>query len=572
MINRNIKIAKDYFSLVKFKDKYLISFIIIDLINVLISLLIPLLISFIVESATNKLYNMSFIYVIMLGVVFLVNKMGSYCTNWCYANFFKNTYVFVHQKLVDSIYNFDEEYSKRISIGKIINSSNTDIINIAEVPSFMIELFIELIRLLVVYIVFFRQNILVGLYVIFIDCTYYFYAKKCNNKNTHYLKKQIKYADKMSGMLSQILIGLKDIKSFGIGSKLNNKLDGYRKRWQENYFLKRKYYFTRKTLVSLIIDFGKIVLYSIMLIFLIKGKLQIAMFLLLISYYDKTKESINDIMEFDVSIMEEAVSLYRINQIISYGTKSLKLDGVIHNDDIFGLVEFNNVSFKYNKVPILKNVSFVVKPNELTAIVGKTGSGKTTIFNLLLRMYRVGKGRILIDKLDIYDYSKDVFNSNISIVNQKTFIFNMSIRANLSLIDSNKKRQIDACKRVGIHDFIMSLPDGYSTILKDDATNMSGGQKQLLSLARALLTSSEIILLDEVTSSLDPRTTDKIIKLLDDLKTDHTIIIITHNKDLMRKADKLIVLNNGKVECIGKNDDLIKTNNFYKQLVIKNSD
>ena len=572
MINRNIKIAKDYFSLVKFKDKYLISFIIIDLINVLISLLIPLLISFIVESATNKLYNMSFIYVIMLGVVFLVNKMGSYCTNWCYANFFKNTYVFVHQKLVDSIYNFDEEYSKRISIGKIINSSNTDIINIAEVPSFMIELFIELIRLLVVYIVFFRQNILVGLYVIFIDCTYYFYAKKCNNKNTHYLKKQIKYADKMSGMLSQILIGLKDIKSFGIGSKLNNKLDGYRKRWQENYFLKRKYYFTRKTLVSLIIDFGKIVLYSIMLIFLIKGKLQIAMFLLLISYYDKTKESINDIMEFDVSIMEEAVSLYRINQIISYGTKSLKLDGVIHNDDIFGLVEFNNVSFKYNKVPILKNVSFVVKPNELTAIVGKTGSGKTTIFNLLLRMYRVGKGRILIDKLDIYDYSKDVFNSNISIVNQKTFIFNMSIRANLSLIDSNKKRQIDACKRVGIHDFIMSLPDGYSTILKDDATNMSGGQKQLLSLARALLTSSEIILLDEVTSSLDPYTTDKIIKLLDDLKTDHTIITITHNKDLMRKADKLIVLNNGKVECIGKNDDLIKTNNFYKQLVIKNID
>ena len=376
----------------------------------------------------------------------------------------------------------------------------------------------------------------------------------------------------MSGMLSQILIGLKDIKSFGIGRKLNNKLDGYRKRWQENYFLKRKYYFTRKTLVSLIIDFGKIVLYSIMLIFLIKGKLQIAMFLLLISYYDKTKESINDIMEFDVSIMEEAVSLYRINQIISYGTKSLKLDGVIHNDDIFGLVEFNNVSFKYNKVPILKNVSFVVKPNELTAIVGKTGSGKTTIFNLLLRMYRVGKGQILIDKLDIYDYSKDVFNSNISIVNQKTFIFNMSIRANLSLIDSNKKRQIDACKRVGIHDFIMSLPDGYSTILKDDATNMSGGQKQLLSLARALLTSSEIILLDEVTSSLDPRTTDKIIKLLDDLKTDHTIIIITHNKDLMRKADKLIVLNNGKVECIGKNDDLIKTNNFYKQLVIKNSD
>lgn len=567
MIKKNIKVVKDYFSLVNFKNKHLIMFIIVDLINVLISLLIPLFISLIVESVTNKLYNESVILIIILGLTYLLNKIGSYCTNWCYANFFKDTYVLMHQKLVNSVYDFDYEYSKKIPIGKILNSSNTDLINVSEIPSFMIELSIEIVKLLIIYIVFAKQNILVALYVIIIDIIYYIYARKCNNKNNYYLKKQIKYADKMTGMLSQILIGLKDIKSFNIGSKLNNKFDGYRKRWQENYFLKRKYYFTRKTLVGLVIDFGKIILYFIMLIFLIKGKIQIAMFLLLISYYDKTKESINDIMEFDVSIMEESVSLYRIKQIINYKDSTLVVDGTIHNDDISGHVEFKNVSFKYDKLKVLKNISFTAKPNQITAIVGKTGSGKTTIFNLLLRMYKVNSGQILIDGLNIYDYSRDVFNSNISIVNQKTFIFNMSIRANLSLIDSNKKRQIDACKRVGIHDFIMSLPDGYSTILKEDATNISGGQKQLLSLARALLTSSEIILLDEVTSSLDPNTTNKIINLLDDLKTDHTIIVITHNKDLMRRADKLVVLNNGKIECVGKDKDLIKRNKIYKQLI-----
>ena len=567
MIKKNIKVVKDYFSLVNFKNKYLIMFIIVDLINVLISLLIPLFISLIVESVTNKLYNESVILIIILGLTYLLNKIGSYCTNWCYANFFKDTYVLMHQKLVNSVYDFDYKYSKKIPIGKILNSSNTDLINVAEIPSFMIELSIEIVKLLIIYIVFVKQNILVALYVIIIDIIYYIYARKCNNKNNYYLKKQIKYADKMTGMLSQILIGLKDIKSFNIGSKLNNKFDGYRKRWQENYFLKRKYYFTRKTLVGLVIDFGKIILYFIMLIFLIKGKIQIAMFLLLISYYDKTKESINDIMEFDVSIMEESVSLYRIKQIINYKDSTLVVDGTIHNDDIIGHVEFKKVSFKYDKLKVLKNISFTAKPNQITAIVGKTGSGKTTIFNLLLRMYKVNSGQILIDGLNIYDYSRDVFNSNISIVNQKTFIFNMSIRANLSLIDSNKKRQIDACKRVGIHDFIMSLPDGYSTILKEDATNISGGQKQLLSLARALLTSSEIIVLDEVTSSLDPNTTNKIINLLDDLKTDHTIIVITHNKDLMRRADKLVVLNNGKIECVGKDKDLIKRNKIYKQLI-----
>lgn len=567
MIKKNIKVVKDYFSLVNFKNKHLIMFIIVDLINVLISLLIPLFISLIVESVTNKLYNESVILIIILGITYLLNKIGSYCINWCYANFFKDTYVLMHQKLVNSVYDFDYEYSKKIPIGKIINSSNSDIINIAEVPSFMIELLIEIIKLLVIYFVFAKQNILVALYVIIIDIIYYIYARKCNNKNNYYLKKQIKYADKMTGMLSQILIGLKDIKSFNIGSRLNNKLDTYRKKWQENYFLKRKYYFTRKTLVGLVIDFGKIILYFIVLVLLIKGKIQIAMFLLLISYYDKTKESINDIMEFDVSIMEESVSLYRINQIVNYKDSNLVLDGIVNNDDIAGYVEFKNVSFKYSRLQVLKNVSFTAKPNQITAIVGKTGSGKTTLFNLLLRMYRVNDGKILIDRINIYDYSRDVFNSNVSIVNQKTFIFNMSIRANLSLIDSNKKRQIDACKRVGIHDFIMSLPDGYSTILKEDATNISGGQKQLLSLARALLTSSEIILLDEVTSSLDPNTTNKIINLLDDLKTDHTIIVITHNKDLMRRADKLVVLNNGKIECIGNNNDLIKKNKVYKQLV-----
>ena len=567
MIKKNIKVVKDYFSLVNFKNKHLIMFIIVDLINVLISLLIPLFISLIVESVTNKLYNESVILIIILGLTYLLNKIGSYCTNWCYANFFKDTYVLMHQKLVNSVYDFDYEYSKKIPIGKILNSSNTDLINVSEIPSFMIELSIEMVKLLIIYIVFAKQNILVALYVIIIDIIYYIYARKCNNKNNYYLKKQIKYADKMTGMLSQILIGLKDIKSFNIGSKLNNKFDGYRKRWQENYFLKRKYYFTRKTLVGLVIDFGKIILYFIMLIFLVKGKIQVAMFLLLISYYDKTKESINDIMEFDVSIMEESVSLYRIKQIINYKDSTLVVDGTIHNDDISGHVEFKNVSFKYDKLKVLKNISFTAKPNQITAIVGKTGSGKTTIFNLLLRMYKVNSGQILIDGLNIYDYSRDVFNSNISIVNQKTFIFNMSIRANLSLIDSNKKRQIDACKRVGIHDFIMSLPDGYSTILKEDATNISGGQKQLLSLARALLTSSEIIVLDEVTSSLDPNTTNKIINLLDDLKTDHTIIVITHNKDLMRRADKLVVLNNGKIECVGKDKDLIKRNKIYKQLI-----
>ena len=566
MFKRNIKITKDYFSLVKFKNKYLIAFIIVDLVNVLISLLVPYFISLIVESVTNGKYNISFYYVLFLGLTYLFNKICSYTTNWCYANFFKEAYVEVHTNLVNNIYNFDEEYTKKISIGKIINSSNEDIINIAEIPSFIIELVIELIKIVVIYFVFAKHSILVMLYVIIIGVLYYYFASTCNNKNAYYLGKQRSYADKTTNLLSQILIGLKDIKSFGFYDKLNNKLDGYRKKWKENYFLKRKYYFTRKTIVGLIIDFGKIFMYIFLIILLMKNSISLAIFILLISYYDRQKEAIDNIMSFDVSVMQEAVSLYRIKEIISYGDDILKLNGKVFNDNIIGRVEYKNVSFKYSNLPVLKNISFVAEPNKLTTIVGKTGSGKTTIFNLLLRLYKVDKGKILIDDLNIYEYAKDVYNTNISIVNQKTFIFNMSIRENLSLIDSNKKRQIDACKRVGIHDFIISLPDGYNTVLKEDATNISGGQKQLLSLARTLLTTAEIILLDEVTSSLDPNTTKKIMSLLNDLKSDHTIISITHNKELMKISDKIVVINDGRVECVGNHLDLILKNEIYNNL------
>lgn len=147
------------------------------------------------------------------------------------------------------------------------------------------------------------------------------------------------------------------------------------------------------------------------------------------------------------------------------------------NDYIDGLVEFKNVNFSYkskNKGNI-ENINFIAEPNKITALVGHSGSGKTTIINLILRKYKIDSGQILIDNENIYEYSHDVYSTNVVGVDQSPFIFNMSIRKNLSLIDSNFQNQIEACKRVGIHDYIMSLPKGYNTILTENAINFSGG-------------------------------------------------------------------------------------------------
>ncbi len=564
MIKENFKIMKDYSNLISIKDKNLILFIIFDILTEISSLLIPLVAATIIENLTNSLYNETFIMIGLLALLYLIHNIFLYGDYFYYASYFKKCYVNLHKRVINSIYNFDEEYNNKLTSGKIVNTCNMDLINIAELPSFLISNINNCIKLVIIIIVFIKQSMLIGIYVILINIVYCYFANICNTKNAFYFKKQRYYADKLTGLLSELLHGLKDVKSLNLSSKLNNKFKNYRASWEKSYFNKRKSYFLKQTVGSGIIQLGKILMYIFLTILMINNKITLTVFLLLISYYEKVKETASTIMNNNMSIKEEAISMYRISDIINY--KSLSIRGFEDNDDIIGRLEFKNVCFKYKDNQTLNNVSFKAEPQEITTIVGHTGAGKTTLFNLLLRLYKPDKGEILIDNINIYNYKKEVHSSNVSIVNQKTFIFNMSIKDNLSLVDSNKDNQIKACKRVGIHKFIMSLPKGYNTILKEDATNISGGQKQLLSLARTLLTKAEIILLDEVTSSLDPKTTKQIIDLLKELKKDHTIIIITHNKDLMKKADKLVVLENGRVVGIANHKQLIKNNKYYIDL------
>lgn len=299
---------------------------------------------------------------------------------------------------------------------------------------------------------------------------------------------------------------------------------------------------------------------------LAQQKITIGVLVLIIGYYDEIYDSDMNINELYNNLCSNAVRIDRLNKILNYHSKNMIEEGLFENDDIFGIVDFEHVDFIYDKTLILKDINLHFEPKTLYAIVGHSGSGKSTILRLLLRLYKPTKGGIYIDGTDVFSYSKEVYASNVGVATQKPFIFNMTIKENLDLVDSNSNHQIEACKRVGIHDFIMSLPKGYQTILKEDATNISGGQKQLIALARTLLSNAEILLFDEVTSSLDPNTTKQIIKVLKDLKKDHTIIMITHKPSLMKIADSIIVIDQGKVVGIGKHKKLLEKNKYYQRL------
>ena len=209
-----------------------------------------------------------------------------------------------------------------------------------------------------------------------------------------------------------------------------------------------------------------------------------------------------------------------------------------------------------------------IEPNKKIAIVGKSGNGKSTLFNLLLRYFDSTKGRITIDDINIEDFSEESLRSNISIIRQNPFLFNLSIIDNFRLVkkDVTIEEVRKVCKKAYIDDYVMSLPNQYETIIGEGGVNLSGGQKQRIAIARTLLLNTKIILFDEATSALDNESQKYIKKTIDNLVKDHTIVIVAHRLSTIVDADIINVIDKGKLVGTGTHEYLLKNNKIYKSL------
>ena len=238
-------------------------------------------------------------------------------------------------------------------------------------------------------------------------------------------------------------------------------------------------------------------------------------------------------------------------------------------EHIKGKIEFENVVFGYNpENPVLKNVSFNVNPGQTVAIVGHTGSGKTTIISLLNRLYHIQQGEIKIDDVNIEKYDIDALRKSVGVVLQDVFLFSGSIIDNITLRnpDIPKEKVVEAAKLIGMHDFILMLPGNYDFNVMERGATLSLGQRQLLSFIRALLYDPSILILDEATSSVDTESEMMIQHAIDKLITGRTSIVIAHRLSTIRKADKIIVLDKGEVKEIGTHDELITRDGYYQKL------
>ena len=566
MIKRYYLIIKRCFQLGANNNKLLFHLFLSSLLSSVSILMIPFTASKVVLYATNKDYGATLIS----SILFFVCSLTYVLFRHYHYNAYMNHATFMHNKLQQLIFHkvtsYDENFTKNISTSHIINTAYNDVGKVQQVPSEVFGVMSKSINIIIAMIILIRVDIYIGLAAMVLNLISMYAMAKNMKKRDYYLALQIRHEDDISGLMGQILDGNKEIKSFNIKNDIQGYLDGYKKLWRKDYFQRRKYDDDIYVLVPMILGIGKVLVYFILIGLILDGYYNVSILVLVIGYYENIETQFESLYIKIDNISSYSPRIDRIFNILNYKTKNMLNFGCIDNDNIKGKIEFRGVSFTYEKQEIMKNVSFKIKPQSFTAIVGKSGSGKSTIFRLLLRLYKANSGVIFLDDVSIYDYTKEVYATNVSIVTQKPFIFDMSIRENLNLVDSNKEHQIEVCKRVGIHNEIMKLKDGYNTKLVSDAENISSGQKQLIALARTLLSNSEVLLFDEVTSSLDIQTSKQIMKILKDLKRDHTILMITHKPQLMKMADDIIVIDHGKLVGRGTHKKLIKENKYYQIL------
>lgn len=277
---------------------------------------------------------------------------------------------------------------------------------------------------------------------------------------------------------------------------------------------------------------------------------------------DRVNEILNQKDEYN-EVEKIAISL-------SMSLNEIKInEGQLNYKVIKPLIEFKNVNFSYSKdKPILKNLSFKINPGQFIGIVGPTGGGKSTIISLLTKLYDIDDGDIFIDNISIKTIDKKSFRSNVSVVLQDTFFFDLSIKDNIKLSNPNATDEeiYSACKKSCCHDLILDLPNGYDTVISNFSEQLSKGQKQLISIARAMISNANLVIFDEATSSIDVKTEIKIQLAMEELLKNKTAIVIAHRLSTIRNADNIFVIKDGKLIEEGTHSQLMDKNGFYKSL------
>lgn len=553
----------------KGQKKFIIGYIVFNIIFIFINLFVPILSAkAIVELTNNKLNQVVFIGFVIL-VVELLRNFANYITGYFRQQIYRETYSKIETTLGAEILKIENQSLDEKGSGLFIQRLTNDASKIADI---FVVLNIYLTNILTdigIFLAVFIINKVVFFYLLLTICTIFVVEKKRTNVVNAQDKIYRKKNERVSGFIGELVRGAHDIKMLNAENSFIKELDSkIIDLNNEKYKMdeKNRNYILLSATLSDIFSTGNIIL-SVFLI--TQNLLSIPNALVINNYLGRLTSIIYFVSQFLEKVKDFNLSSERVFAIMDSKEFGKEKFGKKHIDKVNGDFEFKNVTFTYtNGHKVIDNMNFKIKANSTVAFVGKSGSGKTTVFNLLCKMYNIDSGNITIDGIDINELDKDSIRGNITIISQNPYIFNLSIRDNLRLVKENltEEEMIEACRTACLEDFIKSLPDGYDTVIGEGGINLSGGERQRLAIARALVQKTEIILFDEATSALDNETQAKIKKAIDNMKNEYTILIIAHRLSTVIDCDRILFLDEGKIKAEGTHKELLRTCKNYRNL------
>lgn len=537
------------------------------ILSAVINLFSPIFSANALASLSEYKYDQALLFAMLVIAVRLLVEIANYLHNICYVKMDCKVVFDIKTTLIRAITSTTMSKSDKTNSGVYIERLNEDSNKCSDVLMDIMSVFLDVISNLafLIYIAFLNIWFFLAL-VAYVLVLWVFDSKK--ERMWYIQRKKFRETREIAtGTYNEQVRGLRDIKSLNIRNNTirdsGNKFEDALAIHKLSRFTRRKWVFIRNA-VAIVFEVG----FFVMGILFIKNSLiTLANFLVIYMYHGNVRGLTNYFAMIKQYAIEGELAAQRVFEVIDEFPKEQFGQNTIEKVD--GKIEFRDVTFAYDEGEnVLEHLDLTFEPNKTTAVVGKSGSGKSTILSLINKLYTVTDGTITLDGQDINTLTEDTIRNNISIVTQTPYIFNRTIRENLLFIkpDATEEEMISALKRAQIYSFIKKLDKGLDSLVGENGVMLSGGQKQRIAIARILLKNSKIIVFDEATSALDNESQGLIVKAIDSLKKNHTIIIVAHRLSTIVGADNIVVLDGGKILAQGTHEELFKKCKMYRDL------
>ena len=556
--------------------------IFLKIVSVIMSVIEPFILGLAITELTSNLLAMAngvagaginTSYIVVILVIYLLRgllyELGSYYSNYFMTNAVQSMIQDLRNEMSEKINRIPVSYFDKHQFGDLLGRFTSDVETVSNaLQQSFLQIVNAVFTILFVMGMVLYLNLQLAIIVILSIPVTYFGAKTILNRSQPYFKQQAAILGRMNGFVQENLTGFNVLKLFGREENSQERFEKITDELQQVGFKASFISGLMLPALHIVSDLTYLIVAVLGGLQVIAGRLTIGNMQAFVQYVWQVSQPIQNITQLAGQMQSAKSSLDRVFEVLDE-QEEVQTAEVKELAPLTGQVSFKNVDFQYveNK-PLIRNFNLDVEPGEMVAIVGPTGAGKTTLINLLMRFYDVTAGAILVDGQDIRDLSRQDYRCQFGMVLQDAWLYEGSIKENLRFgnLEATDEEIVEAAKAANVDHFIRTLPGGYNMEMNQESSNISLGQKQLLTIARALLADPKILILDEATSSVDTRLELLIQKAMKRLMKGRTSFVIAHRLSTIQEADKILVLKDGQIIEQGNHESLLAAKGFYYDL------